>query len=171
MGKGRLPLALESTSRCGGSKLPVQKEMVSSGDSAGEGLLPTWETAKTVFESLAYKLHKCKCCKFLAKVTQEPKSTGSVSSALSKYLTMFPLFLLLTAALVSNWHCLVNRVVGATRRVPMFPLLTYSGAASPRLQTRQGLEQQYQGWMVELHAWPEMASACLISGAKEPQSG
>lgn len=54
---------------------------------------------------------------FLAKVILKPKSTGSVSSALFKYLTTFSLFLSLTEALVSDWHCLVNRVEAAMRRV------------------------------------------------------
>jgi len=56
-------------------------------------------------------------CKFLAKVIREPRSTASVSSAFSKCLTMFSLFILLTEALVSDWHCLVTRVAAAMARI------------------------------------------------------
>lgn len=108
---------------------------------------------------------------FLAEVTLNPKSTGSVSSALFKYLTTFSLFLSLREALVSDWHCLVNRVEAAMRRVLMFLLLRYSSAASPGLNTPQGLQQQCWGWMMEPHSWPGTVTACSVQGAKEPQNG
>jgi len=53
-------LGLESRSHSDGRELPAQKERVSSGDGAGDGLLRSWETAKTCFEPAAWKLYKCR---------------------------------------------------------------------------------------------------------------
>lgn len=134
----------KSTSCCDGSKLPAQKETVISGNGAGEGLLPRWETTAILFEPPAYKLHKCQP---VASQIFDEGDKGTQICVLCLIQVSHHVFSIPSPNRSSGFRLARpdNKVVAARRKVPMLTLLGYSGAASPGWQILAGFAAAVSG--------------------------